>query len=207
MSTNTPASTRTSSHASARQRRGQHAARQVGTTAIELLIVLAIVGILLGGAVPTFRHMLSVNRAATVTNDLVHALTLTRAEALKRGHRVYLAPLTGVWHDGWAVFVDRDDDRVFDPSVDELIFRHDALPASVTITGTSSPARQPFTDVGSPRRTYAMFDGAGYPRQRNGGLGIGSFIVTDRTGGLVTVRTICVAAYGRIRIVANQAGC
>ncbi len=170
-------------------------------------MVVAIIGILLGGAVPSFRDLLSAHRVATVTNDFVQAMTLARAEALKRGRRVYVAPVGGIWHDGWSVFVDRNDDRLFDPAIDELIARHDALPGSIAITGPSSPTREPFTDVGSPRRTYVMFDGSGYPRQRNGGLGIGSLTVTDRSGGVTTVRTVCLAAYGRVRVAVDRSGC
>ena len=180
---------------------------QRGVTSLELMIVLSVIGILVGSAIPTFVHVLSMHRAATVTNDLVQAMMTTRSEALKRGRRVYLAPPTGRWQDGWVVFVDRNDDRTFDAAVDEVVTRHDALPGSIAVTGPSSPAREPFTDVGSPRRAYVMFDGSGYPRQRNGGLGIGSFTVTDRSGGAATVRTICLAAYGRVRVVQDHAAC
>jgi len=180
-------------------------------TLIEGMIVIAIVAILVAGSIPGFGRILSSHRASSAVNDLIHAIALARGEALKRGHRVYLAPLGVRWRDGWAVFVDRNDDRVFDPpsgvTGDELIARHDALPASITISNPANPTREPFTDVGAPQRTYILFDGHGYPRQRSGAFQVGSLVVTDRSGGATTVRTICLAAYGRVRVVVDRPAC
>jgi type IV fimbrial biogenesis protein FimT len=180
-------------------------------TMIETMIVVVLVTILVAGSVPGFGRILSNHRASSAVNDFAHAISLTRAEALKRGRRVYLAPVGAHWRDGWAVFIDRDDDRVFDPPIgatgDELIARHDALPESITIANPANPGREPFTDVGSPQRTYISFDGQGYPRQRNGAYNIGSLTVTDHSGGATTVRTICLAAYGRVRVAADRATC
>ena len=178
-----------------------------GTTLIEAMVVLAILGILLAGVAPNIARLISSHRAAAATNDFVRAISLARSEAMKRGRRVYLAPVGAAWRDGWVVFVDRNDDRLFDPSIDEAILRHASLPASITIVNPSNPARQPFTDVGSPQRTYVMFDGSGYPRQRNGGFNIGSLVVRDETGSVTTLRTVCLAAYGRVRVVADRASC
>ena len=68
-------------------------------------------------------------------------------------------------------------------------------------TAAPSPAREPFTDVGSPQRTYVMFDGSGYPRQRNGAFLVGSISITDHAGTASAVRTICLGSYGRARVV------
>ncbi len=190
---------------------GRPGDRGRGVTLIEMMMVVGIVAVLLVGAVPGFARLLSSHRASAAVNDLVHGIALARGEALKRNRRVYLAPVGAHWRDGWAVFVDRNDNRLFDapagPAGDELITRHDALPGSITIANPSSPTREPFTDVGAPPRTYLMFDGSGYPRQRNGALHFGSLVVTDRTGGAVTVKTLCLASYGRVRVVADRASC
>jgi type IV fimbrial biogenesis protein FimT len=181
--------------------------RRAGVTLIEAMVVLVIVGIGVATALPGFGRLLSYSRAAGATNDFVHALSLARGEALRRNRRVYVAPTGAHWHDGWAVFVDRNDNRVFDGAVDELIFRHGPLPTTITLVNPANPPREPFTDVGSPQRTYVLFDGSGHARWRNGGLLVGSMAVTDITGKTQTVRTICLAAYGRVRIVADRAAC
>jgi type IV fimbrial biogenesis protein FimT len=172
-----------------------------GVTLVEVMLVVAVIGILLTTAVPSFANIIANNRATTCANDLLHAFQLTRSEAIRRGHRVYLAPIDGHWRNGWTMFVDRNDNRLFDPATDELILRHDAVPATTSIVNPANPSREPFTDVGVPQRTYLMFDGTGYPRQRNGGFSVGSVQVMDQTGSAVAVRTICVASYGRVRVV------
>lgn len=182
-----------------------------GVSLIECLIVVAILGVLLAGAVPGVSRWMARHQASTAINDLSHAIALARSEALRRSHRVYVAPHNGRWRDGWAVFVDRNDNRVFDPVTggvgDDAIALHDPLARSITIGNTSGAAREPFTDVGQPQRPYVMFDGSGYPRQRNGGFGAGGIVVTARVGTATTTRTLCLASYGRLRVVENRATC
>ncbi len=186
-----------------RPRAARRSHRIAGTTLIEAMIVVVVIGILLSTAVPSFAAFLASQRVSAASNDLLHAIAVTRSEALRRGRRVYLAPLGAHWRDGWAVFVDHDDDRRFDAAHDELILAHGALPASTTITNPSNPAREPFTDVGKPERTYLMFDGVGYPRQRNGAFSVGSLAVADHGAKTPVWRTLCVGSYGRVRVVAK----
>ena len=62
----------------------------VGMTLIELLVTLAIIGIALGTAVPSFNAMIARNRLATQTNDVLLAVNMARSEALKVGGTVSL---------------------------------------------------------------------------------------------------------------------
>jgi len=169
-------------------------------------VVIAIVGILVSVAVPSIARFVSNHRASTAANDLVHAIALARSEALKRNRRVYLAPRGARWRDGWAVFVDRNDNRTYDAGPDETIALHDALPNSVDITKPTGSG-EPLVDNTSPRRIYILFDGSGYPRQRSGALHFGSLLVVDRTGDATTVRTLCIGSYGRVRVVIDRATC
>lgn len=59
-----------------------------GFTLLELMVVLAITGIVLAAAVPSFQGMISRNRIATDTNDMLLAINLARSEALRRGGTV-----------------------------------------------------------------------------------------------------------------------
>lgn len=61
-----------------------------GMTLIELLVTLAIVGIALGAAIPSFNAMMARNNLATQTNDFLLAINTTRSEALKVGGTVSL---------------------------------------------------------------------------------------------------------------------
>ena len=64
--------------------------RAAGFTATELLATVAISGILLTVAVPNLGPFVQNRRIATATNDLVHAITRARTEAVKRGMPVIM---------------------------------------------------------------------------------------------------------------------
>ncbi|MEX0941072.1 MAG: GspH/FimT family pseudopilin [Pseudomonadales bacterium] len=54
-----------------------------GFTLLELMIVLVIAGIAMGAAFPAFQGMITRNRIATQTNDLLLAINVARSEALR----------------------------------------------------------------------------------------------------------------------------
>lgn len=93
--------------------------RQVGFTLTEVLVVVAIIGILTAAAVPSFNQMLQRQRVEAQVSSLVSAMRSARAEAVKRGQMVALCPTnnpnaelptcaTGSpdWSQGWMIFVD-----------------------------------------------------------------------------------------------------
>lgn len=59
--------------------------REKGVTLLELMVVLVIAGIAFSAAVPAFNGMITRNRIATQTNDLLVAINLARSEALRTG--------------------------------------------------------------------------------------------------------------------------
>ena len=127
---------------------------QAGITLVELLTVLALAGILLATAAPSYRQMIERQQLRTAVTDLVAAIDLTRSQALARGRIVMLAPLDpgGIdWRGGWIVFVDANDNRR--PDADEtIIFQRGPLAAglrmSVSFTSKAPPA-------------YVAYNGAG----------------------------------------------
>lgn len=179
--------------------------RNDGFTLIELLVVLAIIAIMLGIAAPSFVSFISNYRATTAINDVLQGIALTRSEALKRGRRVTLAPITGDWHNGWTVFVDAagsgSHNQSYDPG-EELIFQHDPLPASIVV-GQPTAAAMPFADPVSGH-SFVAFDGTGYARSANGSavpLGGYGITISDSLSALTQVRTLCMQAAGRPHIV------
>ena len=73
------------------QMRARH--RHRGITLLELLVTLAVASILLTVAVPNMQVLVQNNRTVSSTNELVSALNVARAEAIKRGESVSLSAL------------------------------------------------------------------------------------------------------------------
>ena len=106
--------------------------RQCGFTLLELVVVVAVAGILLVTGVPALQDMVRNNRLVTETNDLVAHLNLARSEAIKRRTRVAICSSTAAgaavpacdggtdWDTGWVVFVDADSDGVVDSAADVI---------------------------------------------------------------------------------------
>ncbi|MCP1726270.1 type IV fimbrial biogenesis protein FimT [Natronospira proteinivora] len=85
---------------------------QRGLTLLELMITLAVAGVLFALAAPNFRTMVQNNRITTQVNEFVTATTYARSEAIRRGGSVTLcrsidqatcAEDGDDWADGWAV--------------------------------------------------------------------------------------------------------
>lgn len=116
-----------------------------GFTLIELMSVVAITGIIVGIAIPSFAELLIRTRLTAITNELVSSLNLARSEAVKRG-RIVVVRKTGThWEHGWRVFVDIDrstDARknVFDDGDDIELRVYAPLPQNYTLRGNNSIA-------------------------------------------------------------------
>lgn len=82
-----------------------HRAAMPGFTLVELMIALAIVGVLAAFAVPSMRDMIQAARVRSASSDLYSALVLARSEAIKRRTSVTVAPAVSAtgWSSGWTV--------------------------------------------------------------------------------------------------------
>jgi type IV fimbrial biogenesis protein FimT len=72
--------------------------KQQGFTLTELLITLAILGILSSVALPSFVAQLKYNRLVSNTNQLQSVFKFARSEAAKRDKTVTLDENNGEWH-------------------------------------------------------------------------------------------------------------
>src|SRR5262245_17474788 len=102
-----------------------------GFTLMELMVVLALVAVLMGIAVPNFREFSRNHRLTATANDLVSSLARARNEAIKRQLPVAMCATANPngtppncsngAYTAWVVWVDADNDWVPDNNVNEPV--------------------------------------------------------------------------------------
>ncbi len=104
-----------------------------GFTLVELLITVAIFGIVATIAVPSFSETAARQRVRSLSMDLQTTLLKARSESLKRNGDVAVEPIVaGSWSDGWRIVDNRD------PANPELVEIRQDVPNAVAITGPAS---------------------------------------------------------------------
>lgn len=150
-----------------------------GFTLTELLIVIAIGGILLTFAVPSFTESIQNNRMATQINELHASLSFARSEAVKRNRTVTVCRgnvddgCDGDWHDGWIVFVDANSNGDRDAG-EEVVRVHGGLNEDLTLSFDDTPVSYDSSGIATRgiNSTFTLCDHRGEARSK--GLVIGA---------------------------------
>lgn len=93
-----------------------------GFTLMEMMVVIAIIGIIAGIGIPSYNMFSKNSRLAGASEELLNSLSLAKSEAVKRGMRVTVCNTANPtadtptctaagsedWRTGWIVFVDAD---------------------------------------------------------------------------------------------------
>jgi len=161
--------------------------KERGFTLIELMMVVAITGILVGAGAPTFSDMITSNTIDSNRDALFTDLRYARAEAVKRGETVSVCKSSDLvscsdsaaWANGWITFEDANGDGDFDRE-DTLLRVHEALSDGINLGFTGND--------------FVTFDGLGKAISTTG-----TFSFSHSSGEADFNRAITFSTTGRIR--------
>jgi type IV fimbrial biogenesis protein FimT len=112
-----------------------------GFTLLELMMALALIGIILAFAIPSFSSFRKNARMTSAANDLLADLNMARTEAIKRQRNVAFCgsgapraaePACDPFVSGWLVWVDNNNDGDIDAG-EPLVTAHDPLPDALQV--------------------------------------------------------------------------
>lgn len=157
-----------------------------GFTLIELMISLAVSGILMGVAIPASLSAIHATRASEAHTALLGSLMTASSKAALHGARTTLCPshdgqtcLTGFdWSMGWIGFIDQNASREREPN-ESIIFSQTAL--------------QDTRLISSSGRTRIVFQGNGGNAGSNA-----TFTLCDQRG-ITKAKTLVVSNTGNLR--------
>ncbi len=179
-----------------------------GFTLTELLITLAIVGILMTVGVPSLRSFMQRNQLIASSNELLSAFHVARSEAIKLSTRVSICSsdngttcsLSNDWTKGWIVFVDSSGNLTNTGlpctaiGQDCLLRVHSAITDSrLSVSGV---------DANNNVIKSFTFNARGVPKNIVGDAESGVFSVCsfDDSNSVINSRAMILSISGRVRI-------
>lgn len=137
-----------------------------GFTLVELLVTIAVLGVLTALAAPSFTGLMESWRVRQATEALQSTLYFARSEAIKRGGNVVIQKLdnhssctTGnskEWHCGWYICHDTDDNGSC--AATEPVLQHIQASGQVQVNRTSNGATIQFSRWGSVKGSFLGFN-------------------------------------------------
>lgn len=182
-----------------------------GFTLIELIVTLAVVGVLLTLGLPSMKTFVQGDRLIAASNELLSALNIARSEAIKNNVSVTLCesedgatcnnPGTGKWQNGWIVFIDSNRDLTGTGSAcaaantDCLLRVHESY-------GDSQLSMEGIFDGDSTAITALIFTSRGLPQDTLGVSQSGKFSICtyDSSNNVLGARAVIYGLPGRARV-------
>lgn len=172
-----------------------------GFTLTEVLVTIAIIGILTAVAMPSYQQFTANSRLTTQANEFLSTVNFTRSEAVKRNTRVTmcksingttclvnpLADLTASWQPGWIVFVDNGATEGDIDAGETILKVHGALTGGSTLVGNVLLTN------------YVSYVSTGQARQAGGGMQGGRFFLCSPIATLDGRNIVITASNGTAR--------
>ncbi len=125
----------------------RQASGSAGLTLLEVLVVMALLGVMVSLAAPGVSALHQQHRLQAQAESLWSSLVLARSEALSRQQRVTVCARaqgqagacdpSGLWQQGWLVFADANDNAHFDAG-EALIQLREAVPDPLRLSVSST---------------------------------------------------------------------
>lgn len=193
------------------RRRFAPSTRPKGFTLVELMVCVAVLGVVVSLAAPSFAETIAANRLTTQTEALRGALSLARAEAVRRAQPVTLRSNDAeTYSKGWSVFPDADANGAASSATDTA----DGLPLQVTAAFKGNGKTSRVTrSAGAAPFAYSAATGSDRIRvtfNSRGAVSSGDatfFRVCDSANSAVKGRIVQVNAVGKISLDATSVSC
>ncbi len=166
-----------------------------GFTLIELIIILAIIGVMFSIAIPSFSQLYANTQQTTQLYTLFNHHMLARSEAIKYTRTVLLCKSSNGkqctpkarWSDGWIIFSDIDNDKKISNN-EQVISIQQALSDDLSLK---------YKGFGS--HNYVRYFPSGHSSTN------GTFTLCSQLGDKFA-KSVIIARTGRIRIASKATG-
>ena len=187
--------------------------REEGASLIELMIGLALLGLVLLVGMPSLKSWLTSTQVRSAAESILAGLQTARAEAIRRNTQAIfkLTSTTGV--PDWSVLA--DDPTIAGINLNVPVQSWSGGQAKNAIVGTSSSATQNYSNAiagGTGMPASVTFDSMG--NVFNGGTDLTRIDVTNKADSSATRLVLVVSAFGQIRmcnpavsLASNPEGC
>lgn len=172
-----------------------------GFTLIEIMVSLAVLGVLIAIAIPSFSNTINRYRINTIRDELTASLQMARSEAIRRGVQIIIVrktvncvfdmPDSQDWHCGWHLVVDSNNNGNVNAA--EEVIQNTVLPTGYMLG---------HPNAGSPSKIIANRWGQISPLANR-------FVISPIATGVAdpATMTICIGSGGRIRYIPDDVDC
>ena len=101
--------------------------KETGFTIMELMIALAIVGIITMIGIPSMAQFLASSRTDSQINDFLTTIREARTSAMKLNSATIISPISGDWTSGWQMGLDSNGDGAIDSILRESLVAKNEL--------------------------------------------------------------------------------